>query len=111
MQTIILRDNAGLLRRQSFPCAVALPEIFSRRELVEGQFLFDGVRLPRAVVKQKGVTVGTENEGNIEGYRVLERLLHAGADRMVIVFGFDDCQPDAGFVGKDVIGAFGFATS
>ena len=51
--------------------------------------------------------VGRKNERNIEGYSVIEGLLHPVADAVVVVFGLDDGDRDIGLVIKDGVGAFG----
>ena len=58
-------------------------------------------------MENKPVAVGRENKGNIEGCGVIEGLLHAVADAVVIILGLDDGDRDVGLVIKDVIGALG----
>src|SRR5581483_8854307 len=110
LQAIILSDDGGLSECQAFPPAIALPEFFSGREFVEANFALDRLRLASAVVKKERVAVGTEHIGNIQGCRIIECLLHSSADAVVVIFGFNDRELDARFVGKDVVGAFWFAT-
>src|SRR5439155_9506570 len=59
-----------------------------------------------AVVKDKPVPVRRKNKRNIEGYGIIQRLLHAVPYAVVIVLGLDDGDRDVGLVIKDVIGAF-----
>ena len=37
-----------------------------------------------------GVAVGAESEGDVEQLRVAKRLLHAGADSVIVVLGLND---------------------
>ena len=76
-------------------------------ELVEakGSFLLGAES--GAVVKDKPVAVGGKNERNIEGYGIIEGLLHAVADAVVVVLGLDDGDRDVRLVIKDIIGALG----
>ena len=60
-------------------------------------------------MKDKAVAVGREHKRDIEGDGVVERLLHSGADAVVIVLRLDDGDRDIGLVIEDVIGALGFA--
>lgn len=62
-----------------------------------------------AVMKDKAVAVGREHEGDIERHRIVEGLLHPGADAVVIVLGLDDSDRNIWFVVKDVVSALGLA--
>jgi hypothetical protein len=56
-------------------------------------------------VEDKPVAIGRKNKRNIEGYGVVEGLLHAVANAVVVVLGLNDGDRDIGLVIKDVIGA------
>src|ERR1700680_4579525 len=77
------------------------------RELAkrEGGFLLRAE--PGAVVEDEAVAIGRKNKRNIEGYGIVQGLLHAVADAVVVVLGLDDGDRDVGLVIKDVIGALG----
>ena len=62
-----------------------------------------------AVVLQEGVAVGAVGEGHVENLGVFERLLHAGADGVVVVLGLDDGDRDVRLVVEEVVGLLGFA--
>ena len=62
-----------------------------------------------AVVFEEGVAVGAVGEGDVENLGVFERLLHAGADGVVVVLGLDDGDRDVGLVEEKVVGLLGFA--
>ena len=62
-----------------------------------------------AVVKQKGVAVGREDEGDVLHLGVLERLLHPAADTVSVVLGLDKRNGDVGLDVEDVVGALGLA--
>ncbi len=89
--------------------AVARPELLGRGELVERDFAGHGAAGGGAVVLQEGVAVGAVGEGNIEDLGVVQRLLHAGADGVVVVLGLDDGERDVGLVEEDVVGLLGVA--
>jgi hypothetical protein len=57
----------------------------------------------------KRIAVRGENKGNIERSRVLDGLLHAAADRIVIILGFDQSDGNVRLVIKNVIGALRLA--
>ena len=80
-----------------------------RREGVERQLGFRLAALAGAVVEQEAVAVGGEDEGDVEGRGVLERLLHAVADGVVVVLGLDEGDGDVRLVVEDVVGALGLA--
>ncbi len=60
-------------------------------------------------MKDKAVAVGRKDERDVERRRVVEGLLHAVADAVVIVLGLDDGDRDIGLVIQNVVGAFGLA--
>ena len=104
---VILFHNGRLGGAEAFPDTVAVPEVLGRRKLVQWQFGFNCLRLSGAVVKDESVAIRAEDERDIQGGGVVERLLHGSAGGMRVVFGFDDGEGNAWFVGKDVVGAFG----
>jgi hypothetical protein len=60
-------------------------------------------------VKDKTVAVGRKHKRNIQGGRVIERLLHAIADAVRVVFCLDDGNRNVRLVIKDVIRPLGLA--
>ena len=50
-----------------------------------------------------------KDEGDVERFGVVERLLHAVADAVVVVLGLDDREGNVGLVIEDVVGSLGFA--
>ena len=63
-----------------------------------------------AVVKNEAVAVGGKDEGDVQSLGIVESLLHAVADAVVVVFGLDDGDGDIGLVVEDVVGTLGLAT-
>jgi hypothetical protein len=49
-------------------------------------------------VKNESVAIGRKNKGNIEGCGIVEGLLHAIADAVIVILGFDDGDRDIGLV-------------
>ena len=58
---------------------------------------------------QEGVAIGAVGKRDVEDLGVLERLLHAGADGVVVVLRFDDGDRDARLVVEKVVGLLRFA--
>jgi hypothetical protein len=56
-------------------------------------------------LSDKPVAIGRKNKRNIEGYGVIDGLLHAVANAVVVVLGLNDGDRDIGLVIKDVISA------
>lgn len=83
---------------------VAVPEFFRGGKLVERDLPRHGATGGRAVVFEEGVAVGTVGERDIEDLGVFERLLHAAAHRVVVVFGLDDAEREVRAVKEEVIG-------
>ena len=65
--------------------------------------------LAGAVVEEKGVAVGGEDERDVEGRGVLQGLLHAVADAVVVVLCLDQGDGDVRLVVENVVGTLGFA--
>ena len=57
---------------------------------------------------EEGVTIGAVGKRDVEDLGVFERLLHAGADGVIVVFRFDDGDRDAWLVEEKVVGLLGF---
>ena len=107
---VILQDDRFLVGRESFPGAVFGPEFFGRWKGIKREGGFFLHACPGAVVKDKAVAVGREHERDVKGHRIVEGLLHSGADAVVVVLRLDDGDRDIGLVIEDVVGALGFAT-
>ena len=60
-------------------------------------------------MEDEAVAVGGEDKRNIERLGVVERLLHAVADAVVVVLGLDDGDGDVRLVVEDVVGALRLA--
>jgi len=58
---------------------------------------------------EERISVGAVGEGDVQGLRVVERLLHAGAHRVVVVLCLDHREREVGLVEKDVVGLPGLA--
>lgn len=62
-------------------------------------------------MKQEGVAIGAEDEGNVERSGVIQSLLHSTADAVVIVFGFDERERHVRFVGQQEVCELPFPSS
>ena len=62
-------------------------------------------------MEQKAVSVAAEYEGGVESIAIGQRLLHAVAEAMVVVLGFDDGDGHVLFVAQNVIRAPTFTPS
>ena len=105
---IVLKNDFLGLGRQALPGAIARPQVIWRRKGIGGErgFLGGGAG---AVMEQEAVAVGGEYEGNVQRVGVVEGLLHAVADGMVVVLGFDQCDGQVGLVVEHVVGPLALA--
>ena len=86
---------------------VALPEFGGWREACEWKFAFNVfVAFRDFVVGGKSIAIGAVGAGNVENLTVAETLLHAMADGVVVVLGFDDGDRNTGFPLENVVGEF-----
>ena len=108
---VVLEDDGLGLGRQSLPVAIARPQVVGRRESVEadGGFLLGARACP--VVEDEAVAVGRKHEGNLQGLRVVQSLLHAVANGVGVVLGFDEGDGDVGLVVEDVVGSLALASA
>ena len=60
-------------------------------------------------MEDEAVAVRGEDEGDVERVGVVQRLLHAVADAVVVVLGLDQRERDVRLVVEDVVGALGLA--
>ncbi len=65
----------------------------------------------QSIMKQEGVAIGAEDEGNVERSGVIQSLLHSTADAVVIVFGFDERERHVRFVGQQEVCELPFPSS
>ena len=65
--------------------------------------MFDGSGRGQSIVEEKPVSVGAEDERDVERLCVGKRLLHPSSDAVVVVLGLDDCEFEIGAVGKDQV--------
>lgn len=56
-------------------------------------------------MREKGVAVAAEDEGNFQRFGIIERLLHAGTDAVRVVLGLDDGNRQVGPAVENVVGA------
>ena len=68
---------------------------------MRGMMFFLGGALAGAIVKNKGVAIGGEHEGDIQRFGVVEGLLHTIADAVAIVLRLDQRDRDIRFVIED----------
>ena len=71
----------------------------------------DGAAAAAAVVLVKASAIAAVNRGNVEYLSVRQGLLNAGAERVFVVFGFDDGNGDVRLVTEDVVGSFARAAA
>ncbi|MNF66855.1 hypothetical protein D3C84_486540 [compost metagenome] len=109
---VVRRFNLLLrLAEQSFPLAVTLPELCRAGELIETQLGFDLSARSCAVMEQKAITIAGEHEGHIQRIGITQRLLHAGAERVLVVLGFNHRQRQVLVVAEQVVGTLALATA
>src|SRR5690606_24190454 len=95
----------------AFVLAVELPEGFWGREFVQAQGSFCLAEEPGAVVEQEAVAITAEHERGVQGIAVSQGLLHAIAQAVVVVLGFDDGNGHVLLVAENVIRPAAFAAS
>ena len=105
---VMLPGDGLLLGGVALGLAVALPEFVGRGELVEGDFAGHGAAGDGAIVLQKRIAVRAVGKGDVENLRVFERLLHPGADGVVVVLPLDDGEREVRPVIEQVVGLLGF---
>ena len=54
-------------------------------------------------MKQKAITVRAEDERHLHQLGIIESLLHASADGVIVVLGFDHGNRNIGFVEQHII--------
>ena len=59
---------------------------------------------------EEGITVGAVGKRDIERFCVVERLLHPGTDRVVVVLGLDDSYGEVLLIVEKVVGLLGLAS-
>jgi hypothetical protein len=102
---VVLGEQRRGIVRQGFPGGVARPEYGRAGELVERQPPLNDAAGGRTVVEQESAAVAGEGEGNVEHFRVGQRLLDTVADRVVVVLCLDDGKRDAGLVEQHIVRA------
>ena len=105
-----LFDRLPSVLLDAFVLAVELPEGFWGGEFVQAEGGFCLAEEPGAVVEQEAVTVAAEHEGSVQGIAVGQTLLHAIAQAVVVVFGFDDGNGHVLLVAEHIIRPAAFAT-
>ena len=104
---VVLNGYGLPLRDQPLGLAIARPEFGRGGKLVEGDFARRGPGGNRPVVFQKGIAVGTVDEGNIEGFRAVQRLLHAVTEGVVVVLCLNKGEWEIGLVNENIVGFSG----
>ncbi|MNC76371.1 hypothetical protein D3C75_1280800 [compost metagenome] len=62
-------------------------------------------------MEEEAVAIAGEYERHIQRLGITERLLHTGAERVLVVLGLDNRQRQVGLVIQDVVGAARFASA
>src|SRR5690606_14645991 len=106
------RDWSSDVCSSDLPLQEQWPQGFRAGQFVEAEF---GFRLAEqqagTVVKQKTVAVAADGKGYVELFGVIQRLLHAIAQPVFVVFGFDNGNGFVGLVVQYIVGAAGGATA
>jgi hypothetical protein len=107
---VVIRSFHGgdRIPSQTFPGAVALPEFGRRRKFGQLQLGFRGESIAGTVMEEEAVAIAGEHEGDVERFGVVEALLHASAEAMHLILGFDQGNRLVGFVVQHIVSAFAF---
>ena len=106
---VILQDDRFRLGVQSLPAAIAGPQLLWGGKGIQAEERFLHVARAGAIVENEAVAVGGEDEGDVQGFGIVQGLLHAVADAVVVVLGLDEPQGDVRLEVEDVVGPFGLA--
>ncbi len=60
--------------------------------------------IPRQLLETRQLAVGAEYKGNVEDVGIIKPLLHAIANGVFIILGFDDGDRAVRFIVEDVVG-------
>ena len=55
---------------------------------------------------EKGIPIRAVGKRNIEDFGILQSLLHAVTNRMIVVFGLDNRDGHVGLIVQDIVGFF-----
>ncbi|MNN41588.1 hypothetical protein D3C81_1557160 [compost metagenome] len=110
---VVIRGFGFLLAfaTQALPLAVALPELIGAGKLLQAQLGFLLRAGATAIMEEEAVAVAGEYERHIQRLGITERLLHTGAERVLVVLGLDNRQRQVGLVIQDVVGAARLASA
>ena len=89
---VILQDDRFRLGVQSLPAAITGPQLLWGGKGIQAEERFRHVARAGAIVENEAVAVGGEDEGNVQRFGIVQGLLHAVADAVVVVLGFDEPQ-------------------
>ena len=107
---IVLKDDLLRFRRQALPGAIAAPRDRSGDGKASSARLASfSALVPVRSWNTKPSPFEEKTKGMLSVVGVVERLLHAVADAVVVVLGLDERDRDVGLVVEDVVGALGLA--
>jgi hypothetical protein len=101
---IVLKHDLLSVGVETLPGAIARPQVGRRREGVEAKVRFDRNAPAGAVVEHEAVAVRGKHEGNIQRRGIVEALLHAVANAVIIVLRLDQRDRDIRPVVKYEVG-------
>ena len=101
---IVLKHDLFGFGVEALPGAIARPQIGGRRKGVEAEVRFDRGAPAGAVVEHEAVAVRGKHEGNIQRRGIVEALLDAVADAVIVVLGLDQRDRDVRLVVENEVG-------
>lgn len=102
---VIKPSDAAFFGGPALPGAVAVPQLLWRREFFEGEVLLQHAGGQGSIADHKAIAVAGEAEGHIQQLGIVQRLAHACANGVLVVFGLDHRQGNVGLVEQGVVGA------
>src|SRR5690606_7013370 len=96
---------------QAFPLAIPLPELVRAGKLVEPELGFNLRAGAAAIMDQQAIAIAGEHERHVERLSIAEGLLHAGAERVLVVLRLDDGNRQVLLVIEDVDSSARLATA
>ena len=101
---VVLKNNLLGCAIESFPGAIARPQVSGRREGVETKVQLARRTGAGAVMEYEAVAVRTEDEGDLQRFGIVERLLHAVADAVGVVLRLDQGDRNVRLVVENKVG-------
>ena len=106
VEVIILRGDLRHLSGHARLLHIAQPKCIGRGEFFQSQRMFHRAIFDRPVMLHETIAVGGIDERHVQHLGVCQDLIHAHADAVVVIFGFDDGEGHIGLVIEEIVNPF-----